>query len=83
MAIFESLFDLLYLGLVLALGIRLLVERQKTAKLFGVMAIILGLGDAFHLLPRIIAHLSPLGFEGHAFALSWGQFITSITMTIF
>ena len=66
-----------------ALGVRLLLEKTKGAKLFGVMAIVLGLGDGFHLLPRVISHLSPGGFEAHASALSWGQFVTSITMTIF
>lgn len=83
MAIFESIFDILYLSLVIGLGSRLLLEKKKGAKLFGSMAILLGLGDAFHLIPRIISHLSPLGFEGHSFALSWGQFVTSITMTFF
>ena len=83
MAIFESLFDIIYLSVVLGLGIRLLLERSKGAKLFGIMAILLGAGDAFHLIPRVVSHLSPLGFEGHYFALSWGQFVTSITMTIF
>ena len=82
MAIIESLFDVAYLSLVIGLGIRLLLEKNKGAKLFGIMAILLGGGDAFHLIPRVIAHLSPLGFEGHYFALSWGQFVTSITMTI-
>lgn len=83
MGIFESIFDISYLAIVIALGVRLLLESRKGAKLFGIMAILLGLGDAFHLLPRVISHLSPLGFEGHAFALSWGQFVTSITMTVF
>ena len=83
MAIVESLFDVTYLSLVIGLGVRLLLEKSKGAKLFGIMAILLGTGDAFHLLPRIISHLNPKGFEGHSFALSWGQFVTSITMTIF
>lgn len=83
MAIFESLFDIIYLSVVLGLGIRLLLEKNKGTKLFGIMAILLGAGDAFHLIPRVVSHLSPLGFEGHYFALSWGQFVTSITMTIF
>lgn len=82
MAIFESLFDVIYLSVVLGLGIRLLLEKNKGAKLFGIMAILLGAGDAFHLIPRVVSHLSPLGFEGHYFVLSWGQFVTSITMTI-
>lgn len=83
MKIFESLFDVIYLSVMVALGVRLLLEETNGAKLFGVMAIVLGLGDGFHLLPRVISHLSPGGFEAHAAALSWGQFVTSITMTIF
>ena len=79
----ESLFDIAYLVIVVALGVRLLLENKAGAKLFGLMAIILGVGDSFHLLPRVISHLSPGGFEAHTAALSWGQFVTSITMTLF
>ena len=83
MGIVESLFNLTYLSIVLSLGIRLLLEKSKEAKLFGIMAIILGAGDSFHLLPRIISHLSYNGFEANVFGLSWGKFVTSITMTLF
>lgn len=83
MELFESVFDVSYLIIVVALGVRLLLEEGKGAKLFGIMAISLGLGDSFHLLPRIMSHLNPGGFEAYESALSWGQFITSITMTIF
>lgn len=83
MSIFESLFDVLYLSVVVGLGMRLLLEKTRGARLFGLMAILLGLGDAFHLMPRVLSHLSPLGFAGHEAALSWGQFVTSITMTVF
>lgn len=83
MELFESLFDVAYLVMVIALGVRLLIEDTKGAKLFGIMAILLGLGDSFHLLPRIMSHLNPEGFEAYESALSWGQFVTSITMTIF
>ena len=83
MAIFESIFDLTYLALVIGLGVRLIIEKDKNSKMFGIMAILLGLGDSFHLLPRIVSHLSPGGFEANAAFLSWGQFVTSITMTIF
>ena len=79
----ESFFDIGYLILVIAFGIRLLLENNKEAKLFGIMAILLGAGDSFHLLPRVISHLSPGGFEANLAALSWGKFVTSITMTIF
>ena len=44
MAIFESLFDVTYLSLVISLGVRLLLEKTKGAKLFGIMAILLGMG---------------------------------------
>lgn len=83
MAIFESMFDIAYLCIVITLGIRLLPINNKEAKLFGIMAILLGTGDAFHLLPRVISHLSPEGFEAHGAALSWGKFVTGITMTLF
>ena len=83
MKIVESLFDVCYLMIVVAFGVRLLLEKKNGAKLFGIMAIMLGVGDGFHLIPRLISHLSPGGFAAHAAALSWGQFVTSITMTIF
>lgn len=83
MGLMESLFDLTYLVLVIGMGVRLLLEKNKNAKLFGIMAVLLGAGDAFHLLPRVISHLSPGGFEAHALALSYGKMVTGITMTIF
>lgn len=83
MALFESIFDLSYLILVIGFGIRLLMLENKGAKLFGLMGVLLGAGDAFHLIPRVISHLSEGGFEANAWALSWGQFVTSISMTIF
>lgn len=83
MALFESIFDLSYLILVIGFGIRLLMLEDKGAKLFGLMGVLLGAGDAFHLIPRVISHLSAGGFEANAWALSWGQFVTSISMTIF
>ena len=46
------------------------------------MAVLLGAGDSFHLIPRCIA-LWTSGLEANAAALGTGKFITSITMTIF
>jgi hypothetical protein len=83
MALFESIFDLGYLILVIGFGIRLLLLKDRGAKLFGLMGVLLGTGDAFHLIPRVISHLSRGGFEANTWSLSWGQFMTSITMTIF
>ncbi len=83
MHLMESCFDLAYLGLVIGLGLRILLEKSKPAKSFGLMAIILGVGDAFHLLPRVLSQLTPDGFAKYEAARSWGLLVTSITMTIF
>lgn len=83
MGLIESIFDIGYLALVIGLGLRLVFFKNREATLFGVMAILLGLGDAFHLVPRVLAHLTKDGFKLYESALSWGQFITGITMTIF
>lgn len=45
------------------------------------MAVVLGLGDSFHLVPRAIA-LCTTGLENFTTALGTGKFITSITMTV-
>ncbi len=83
MGLMESIFDIVYLVVVTGLGIRLLLNENKNAKTFGLMAVLLGLGDGFHLLPRVMAHMSADGFNRFATALSWGKFVTGITMTIF
>ena len=46
------------------------------------MAVILGVGDSFHLVPRIYA-LCTTGLENYTALLGAGKFVTSITMTIF
>ena len=61
------------------------MQRSKGNKqyyLFGVMAVVLGVGDAFHLVPRAVA-LCTSGLESFTTALGIGKFVTSITMTIF
>ena len=50
--------------------------------MFGIMAVLLGSGDAFHLVPRAIA-LCTTGLENFTVQLGLGKWITSITMTIF
>ncbi|MEF9968334.1 MAG: hypothetical protein RR766_07445, partial [Longicatena sp.] len=82
-AIMETGFDVIYLFTVITLGI-IMVRKGKTkeAKLFGIMAITLGLGDSFHLVPRALA-LCTTGLESFTVALGVGKFITSITMTVF
>ncbi len=83
-AIFETLFDIVYLVTVITLGI-LMIRSSKGKKqyfLFGVMAVTLGCGDAFHLIPRAIA-LCTTGLENYTAALGIGKLITSVTMTLF
>lgn len=46
------------------------------------MAVTLGLGDAFHLVPRAIA-LCTTGLADYTSALGIGKLITSVTMTVF
>ena len=82
--IFETAFDVVYLVSVIIIGI-MMVKKAKGDKqylLFGLMAIVLGSGDAFHLVPRAIA-LCTTGLSSYRTALGIGKLITSITMTFF
>ena len=83
-ALAESIFDALYLTFAIVIGIFLITKGKKGSLVqkFGIMAIILGAGDAFHLVPRAIS-LWTTGLEANAAALGIGKLITSITMTIF
>ena len=45
------------------------------------MAVVLGAGDSFHLVPRAIA-LCTTGLESYTVPLGMGKWITSITMTV-
>lgn len=83
-AIMETLFDIVYLITVVTLGV-LMIRKGKQNKqylLFGIMAVTLGLGDSFHLVPRAYA-LCTTGLQDYTVALGIGKWITSITMTIF
>lgn len=83
-AIFETLFDIVYLVTVITLGIQMIRSSsgRKQYLLFGVMAVTLGGGDAFHLAPRAVA-LCTTGLENYTAALGIGKLITSVTMTLF
>ena len=83
-AIMETLFDVVYLITVITLGIMMIVKSkgEKQYLLFGIMAVVLGFGDAFHLVPRAVA-LCTSGLENYAVPLGIGKLITSITMTLF
>lgn len=82
-AIMETLFDAAYLVTVVTLGCIMVKSAQdRETKLFGWMAVILGCGDAFHLVPRAWA-LCTDGLVAPRGSTGSGKFITSITMTIF
>lgn len=84
MKIVETIFDTVYQVGVITLGIIMIIKckGEKQYRLFGIMAVVLGCGDAFHLVPRAFA-LCTSGLEHFTAALGIGKFITSITMTIF
>ncbi|MEA5010510.1 MAG: hypothetical protein VB100_02170 [Angelakisella sp.] len=83
-AMMETLFDVVYLTTVITLGVKMIQQSngRKEYRLFGVMAVTLGLGDAFHLVPRAWA-LCTTGLESYAAALGIGKLVTSVTMTVF
>lgn len=83
-AIVETLFDTAYLISVITLGIRMIrgSRGERQFWLFGWMAVVLGAGDSFHLVPRALA-LCTTGLENYTVPLGLGKWITSVTMTIF
>ena len=83
-AVMETIFDLAYLILVITTGI-VMIRRSggnRQFRLFGIMAVVLGGGDSFHLIPRVIA-LCTTGLENYVPVLGFGKMVTSITMTVF
>ena len=83
-AVFETGFYYLYLIFIIGLGIYLLIKKKNIY--FAIACIILGLGDAFHLIPRAIGlYTKTLDNPSATLALylGVGKLVTSITMTIF
>ena len=66
----ETLFDVVYLVLVITVGIKMIRQSKgdRQYRLFGIMAVTLGCGDAFHLVPRAYA-LCTTGLENYTEAL--------------
>ncbi|MGF7107480.1 hypothetical protein [Treponema pedis] len=83
-AVFETGFDIIYLSAVIFLGIKMIMESKGKRQylLYGIMALILGFGDSFHLVPRAVA-LCTTGLENYTAAPGIGKLITSVTMTLF
>lgn len=77
----ESTFDVLYLVFAILTGIVILIKhRNKNDVLMGTAALVLGLGDSFHLIPRVLNYFIDKDFTWY---LGFGKLVTSITMTIF
>ena len=83
-AIVETLFDAVYLISVITIGILMIRNSrgEPQYRLFGWMAVVLGAGDSFHLVPRALA-LCTTGLENYTVPLGLGKWITSVTMTVF
>ncbi|MCR5421936.1 MAG: hypothetical protein K6E98_13135 [Lachnospiraceae bacterium] len=77
----ESSFDIIYLLFAIISGIIILTRAKvKKEKYMGIAVLLLGCGDAFHLIPRVLNYFTD--WDMTAF-LGIGKFITSITMTFF
>lgn len=81
--IMEAIFCVAYLIITAILGIKIIrkTDGNKEGRLFGIMTLVLVSGDAFHLVPRIMAAINRSG--DYSKAMGIGTLITSITMTIF
>ena len=80
----ETIFDSIYLTSAILVGLYLIKisKNNNQCLLFGIMSVILGVGDSFHLIPRCYALLTD-GLNNHLRSIGIGKLITSITMTIF
>lgn len=80
----EAIFCIAYLifDLIAAIVFFLNAEGSPAIFLFGVLTLVLGGGDAFHLVPRVIK-----AFRGDSPKIEWwsglGLMVSSITMTVF
>ena len=83
MRIGESVFCIGYLLFDLIAGIIFLANSSdRLFLLYGIMTLLLGFGDAFHLVPRVVKHL-----KGESERVRWwmnfGLAVTSVTMAVF
>lgn len=84
MRIGESVFDIAYLlyDLVAAIAFFSLAAGRTVFVLYGLLALVLGAGDAFHLIPRVQMHLFGVRDDTQA-RLGCGTQVASVTMTVF
>lgn len=80
----ELIFDIVYLLTIFLSATYLYITANPgTIRFrFAMIAFILGGGDSFHLIPRILSLLNK-GHKDYRVSLGIGKLITSITMTIF
>ncbi len=80
--IMESIFDIAYLLFAIVGGAILLVKARGCVSVLwmGTMTLLLGIGDSFHLVPRVLTHLTD---GDYVVALGVGKLVTSVTMTAF
>lgn len=78
----ESIFDVCYLIFAIISGILMLKKSggRKDIRFFGLMTLLLGCGDYFHLVPRVLNYWTDGDYTA---ALGIGKLITSVTMTAF
>ena len=78
----ESIFDICYLIFAIVSGVLLLKKSKgrKYVRIFGIMTLLLGCGDALHLVPRVLNYWTDGDYTA---ALGIGKLVTSITMTLF
>lgn len=78
----ESIFDICYLVFAIVSGVLLLKKSKgrKYVRIFGIMTLLLGCGDALHLVPRVLNYWTDGDYTA---ALGIGKLVTSITMTLF
>jgi hypothetical protein len=83
-AIMETVFETIYLLFALFSGVYLLIKAKGRLAyiLLGIAILVLGCGDAFHLVPRMVG-LNTTGLENFKMELGLGKLMTSITMTFF
>ena len=77
----ESVFDIIYLILAISVGILILIRsKNNKQRLMGAACLVLGCGDAFHLIPRVLNYFIDGDFDT---AIGVGKLVTSVTMTVF
>nr|MCR5603167.1 hypothetical protein [Lachnospiraceae bacterium] len=62
------------------MGVLLMMRKEKSSRYMGASTLILGFGDAFHLIPRVLNYFVDADLTT---VLGLGKLITSITMTVF